>query len=684
MLFPHQKEAIKWMRSIEEQPRIHEDQQCGGILAHEMGLGKTVTMLHFMSLQPPMPMGGLNLVICPKSVLMHWVHEAIHRASFSEAEVFLYYGSNRQTSALHPSVRMVLTTFDIVRTESSHKKTSLLFTQVWKRIVLDEAHRICERNSKTSKSISQLRGCNRWCLTGTPYKNGLSDIVALCKFLKIQPYCKASWWKHNAHNELSLKQWRSSYLHIRQKSTSFLPPLLVNNCSIENTVSEKKVQDTVKSIHLKSENKNKLQEFELLKILRMRQSAVHPFLFLSDAARDHLLHNSPSLTPGTCSACSRLIQESVPMSLLETSNDENSACVSIPDLDVVDGIDKIGNTGNIGNDMELLSSQADVSDDSSPAIDDSIPVSDDSVPVLDDSVPALDVDDGTVPIDWYKGVSKIISDVTLDGDSESHLSEPWCLHFENGTTSLSCAHHSLCDKCAVGTLVCPTCIALGLPQLEEEQWLHSSKTRELLGILQSCVANGDKVVLFSQWTSCLDLVQNMLSHYQLEYCRFDGTVSTIEERSSIVDKFGKSDTIRVMLTSLGAGGEGIDLTCANTVVLLEPYWNSAIEQQAIDRVHRLGQKDVTKVYKLTLQNSVEDWVLELQKLKQQEQHYYLKGTAPVMPDVAPANSSLGKRQQRLLDKVNGANSAVNGSWKKTVPSTLPKKGGGSMLSQFIF
>lgn len=611
MLFPHQKEATKWMNNIESQPRIHEGQPCGGILAHEMGLGKTVTMLTYMSQK-----GGLNLVICPKSVLMHWKSEAVKRALYSEEQLFLYYGNNRkQEGEWNEHTQVVLTTFDIVRMESAMKKSSLLFGTSWSRIVLDEAHRICERSSKTSKSISQLKGCNRWCLTGTPYKNGLSDIVALCKFLKIQPYCKASWWKHNAHNDLNLQMWRSSFVHIRHKSTSFLPPLKVRQRSIVNTLAERNVQNTVRNITLQSENKNKLQEFELLKILRMRQSAVHPFLFLSEAARNHLLFNPPCCTPDHCSACGQQGVSGVPVSSVSEGTKVEE--------------DEFG---------------------------------------LDPEPMFLFPSEGPT-------------------GSAENWTEPWSLHFDKGTTQLTCKDHVLCSKCSVNTLVCPTCIANSLPRCSEDRWLHSSKTRELLSIINKCVSKNNKTVLFSQWTTCLDLVQSMFTHHGIAFCRFDGTVSTLEERSHIVEEFGKSESTLVMLTSLGAGGEGINLTCANTVILLEPYWNSAIEQQAIDRVHRLGQKVVTKVYKLTLQNSVEDWVLDLQKLKQQEQHYYLQGTTPQVPQVPPGNNSLGKRHQRLLDKTTGSGSLINGNWKKTGPAVTTPSGtasSSSMLSQFLF
>ena len=618
MLYPHQVEAIRWMKTTEEQPRLHEMQPRGGILAHEMGLGKTVTMLTHMA-----STSGLNLVVCPKSVLTHWVKEAETRGCFHGPEVFLYYGSNR-SSHLAPGTRLVVTTFDIARTESSHKKTSLLFTTLWERIVLDEAHRIAERNSKTSKSISQLRGFNRWCLTGTPYKNGLSDIVALCKFLKIQPYSKATWWKHNAHHELSLRQWRSLYLHIRYKSASFLAPLKVKHRALEPTEFEAQLQNSIRAIQVRGavESKGKLQEFELLKILRLRQAAVHPWLCLPDAT---MPLDSPS-TPSTCCFAEQQQQQHTP-------SEEALDCKMEQSLDLWD-------TESMAPSMENTAAAAEAITETEAA-----------------------------------AVETLIA--------------PWTVTLNASSTTFYCSQHTLCPKCASTSLVCPVCVC-AFPNANQgaqewkhqgaQEWKHSSKTLELLRIVQKHTLKGHKTVVFSQWTSCLDLIQKMFTFYGIAFCRFDGTVVTLEERTGIVEQFAKSDSTFVMLTSLGAGAEGINLTCASTVVLMEPYWNASIEKQAIDRVHRLGQTQKTRVYKLTLKHSVEDWILRLQQLKEQELEFYLKGTTPVAPQVQPDSTALGKRQQRLLEKTTGG-ASTSGSWKKNIKLTSPKN---NMLSSFIY
>ena len=624
MLYPHQQEAIRWIRSTEEQERLHEEQPRGGILAHEMGLGKTITMLTYISEH-----GGLNLVICPKSVLTNWLREATTKGFFSAEHIFVYYGLNRKSLEVGAQVQLVLTTFDIVRTESAFKKTSLLFTTTWTRIILDEAHRIAERNSKTSKSISQLKGFNRWCLTGTPYKNGLSDIVALCKFLKIQPYSKATWWKHNAHNELSLKQWRSLHLHIRHKSATFLPPMTVRDCALPCTAFEQWVQDTVRGTQLQSENKSKLQEFELLKILRMRQAAVHPLLFLPDDARQYLLfHNSPCSLKGQCSACGKPCVPEACGDSIETEMEEKAA--------------------------HFVSSEEEEEE-------------------LTGSLhfTAVELEEVEVQLSSHP----LSPEPTKVVDEEERV---WCVQNKGLSLQLTCQRHSLCSNCSGNSLICPTCLMDKFVMSGSSSWLHSTKTQKVLDIINK----GRKSVIFSQWTTCLDLLETMCQHYGIPVFRFDGNVSSLDERNNVIEQFASSETVRVLLISLGAGAEGIDLTCADTVVLVEPSWNRAIEKQAIDRVHRLGQKVPTKVYKLTLTNSIEKWITELQHLKQQELDFYLNGKCPepLANDMKPDNSALGKRQQRLFEKTGGTSLHT---WRKTSRTMLREPSKTNMLSSFI-
>jgi SNF2 family DNA or RNA helicase len=117
----------------------------------------------------------------------------------------------------------------------------------------------------------------------------------------------------------------------------------------------------------------------------------------------------------------------------------------------------------------------------------------------------------------------------------------------------------------------------------------------------------------------------MLECMTVAYARFDGRVNSIDERGDIINVFRDEPSCHVLLTSLGAGGEGLNLIFANHVVLMEPYWNCAAEQQAIDRLHRIGQTKVTHVLRLMSKGSIEDWVQVIQRKKTKELERLLCG-----------------------------------------------------------
>jgi SNF2 family DNA or RNA helicase len=110
----------------------------------------------------------------------------------------------------------------------------------------------------------------------------------------------------------------------------------------------------------------------------------------------------------------------------------------------------------------------------------------------------------------------------------------------------------------------------------------------------------------------LDLIEPLLSDNAIPFCRLDGTT---RDRGAVVDRFQSDDGPPVMLLSLRAGGIGLNLTAADHVFLLDPWWNPAVEDQAADRAHRIGQVRPVLVHRLVAQDSVEERMLELQEKK---------------------------------------------------------------------
>lgn len=150
----------------------------------------------------------------------------------------------------------------------------------------------------------------------------------------------------------------------------------------------------------------------------------------------------------------------------------------------------------------------------------------------------------------------------------------------------------------------------------------SSKVEALCEALEDAVADGHKALVFSQWTSFLDLVEPHLQERNIPWSRLDGST---RDRGAVVDTFQSPDGPPVLLLSLTAGGTGLNLTAADHVFLLDPWWNPAVEEQAADRAHRIGQDRPVFVYRLVAKDTVEERVLDLQTRKRQLAESALSG-----------------------------------------------------------
>ncbi|MED6197116.1 hypothetical protein PIB30_053693 [Stylosanthes scabra] len=131
---------------------------------------------------------------------------------------------------------------------------------------------------------------------------------------------------------------------------------------------------------------------------------------------------------------------------------------------------------------------------------------------------------------------------------------------------------------------------------------------------ESTTAGPIKTILFSQWTRMLDLVQASLEQSGIQYSRLDGSMSLAARDRSVKD-FNTEPEVTVMLMSLLAGNLGLNMVAASHVILLDPWWNPKAEDQAIDRVHRIGQTRPVTVTRLTIRDTVEDRILALQERK---------------------------------------------------------------------
>ncbi len=146
----------------------------------------------------------------------------------------------------------------------------------------------------------------------------------------------------------------------------------------------------------------------------------------------------------------------------------------------------------------------------------------------------------------------------------------------------------------------------GVPDFE------SGKFNALKELVTEAIDGGKKILLFGQFREMLSIIRRWLEEEKVNHLYLDGTT---RDRQSLIDQFNNDPTVRLFLISLKAGGTGLNLTAADTVVIYDPWWNPAVESQAVDRAHRIGQSKTVNVYRLVTENSIEQKIMALKARK---------------------------------------------------------------------
>ncbi|KAH6672708.1 SNF2 family domain-containing protein [Plectosphaerella plurivora] len=235
--------------------------------------------------------------------------------------------------------------------------------------------------------------------------------------------------------------------------------------------------------------------------------------------------------------------------------------------------------------------------------------------------------------------------VLLNDENKAILQEALKLFIENQEECPVCfdpldkpvithCKHVFCRACITKVVEiqqkCPMCrnklgeenLLEPLPEAGEEDLdfdaeSQSSKTEALLKILQAtCKDPKSKVIIFSQWTSFLNIIQAQVAAAGYKYTRIDGSMR-VDKRDAAISALDNEPDTRIMLASLAVCSVGLNLVSADTVVLADSWWAPAIEDQAVDRVHRLGQTRPTTVWRLVMEDSVEERVLNIQSEKRE-------------------------------------------------------------------
>lgn len=585
--------------------------QCrGGVLADDMGLGKTVMCLAVASLDAAeVPnvsstatceltdaersnIGGL-LVVAPVSLILQWGSEIEkHFPSHRRPTVHAYHGAGRRCSVEQlRTFGAVLTTYG---TLSSEQEAGPLFQINWRRIILDEAHGIKNRCSRVAQAAYRLRALSRWCVTGTPLQNSIDELFSLAKFLRIDPWSNWAAWRKAVSapldrgrqgNEESMQQALDSARRIvqplllrRTKSTRSpltgellltLPQKHVHLIELQLSPPERdfynalfaKAKAKFDTFVAKGETLAMFTHVFAL-LLRLRQALCHPFLVFA--------RNEPADTDlqGVEQRC---LREMVGTKVESGGLSESFVTGLLDDL----------RKGNLPDCPICCDPPED------PAM---TPCG--HVFCRECALKASTKWAGECPICRRAGALDKKALKVLPGASRF----PSRLLTKLSTTGSGPAEQS------------------------QSNAAYSTKMRELMWRVQADVSSGHRVVVFSQWTSFLDLISPALDAAGIPTRRFDGSLS-LEERGCrvawLMEDAPKATSGRVFLCSLRAGGTGLNLVAASRLYLLDLWWNPAVEEQAIQRVHRIGQTSEVHVFRFVVQDSIDEDLLELQRAKSQ-------------------------------------------------------------------
>ncbi|CCX12492.1 Similar to Uncharacterized ATP-dependent helicase C582.10c; acc. no. Q10332 [Pyronema omphalodes CBS 100304] len=626
-LLPHQVNGLKFLQDKEE------DKVKGGILADDMGLGKTIQSIALILSRPhpKYPIGSEiafedmpeeykekaaeipkevkkgTLVIAPLGLIKQWESELVtHISSSHSLRILVHHGPSRtQDPRVLRRYDVVITTYDTIRSEHTNSTESSpigCFGLHWWRIICDEAHTIKNKSAKVTQACYALDAQYRWCLTGTPIQNNLDELYSLFRFLRIKPFCEFAAWKdmiarpmqqgktkiamERLRGVLGLMMLRRTKEILKASKQITMPDRKMEKVEAEfggeekafYTGLEERSDEALKKLMKQSGGKNsaEMTTKTLVLLLRLRQACNHPSLLtggiqgadfvLPTGAKkvkpedeDELtaLMGGVTLESTNCEVC-----------LVELNEDQRrnralrcDACdASIKNVERGLGSKK---AKSAKPSVAAPKTEAPRRRGRKVVLD-----SDDEEEEEATPEPELETEEEPAPAD----------DDADDSDDYD---------YEEGDG----------------------------PRL-----VPSTKIKALLKILLKEKKERNKTIVFSDWPSFFDLIEPFLLQKGIAFTRYDGKMKNDHREASLrrlrgVGEFEGKEWCGVLLCSLRCGALGLNLTCASRVVILEPYWNPFIEEQAIDRVHRIGQTSDVVIYKLTIVNSVEERILKLQDAK---------------------------------------------------------------------
>ncbi|KAI0871044.1 hypothetical protein GGS24DRAFT_510180 [Hypoxylon argillaceum] len=541
----------------------------GGIIADTMGLGKTLTMIALVatdldaSAEHRTQVGGQHQVIPRVDTTLIIIPPPCTHVFQDCLKWCRHHDKNRIDSSKElSSQNIVLTTYHTVSAEWKAYKNdqiSLLFSVEWKRVILDEAHFIRNSSATMARAVCALSASSRWAVSGTPVQNRLADLASLLKFIQAHPYSDIKRFETDISS-----LWKSGKDEEAIKKLQYLSACLILRRAkgTINLPPKKDLLCPVEFLPVERESYEILKEKAILSIdeaISGQHGSSRPGVYANALQRIESLRLFSDL--GLQYHARHEIQ-----------SDNNWSRIAQQAFNSKRGIEP------------LFCMQCSLS--------------------LDFPELLLDEPDSGTPDPQFSSCMKFICSDCIRKLKRDNL-------------AVGCGHKPACPMASVSTgrdvFEETLDTTLSVPSLSPRL---SSKVEALITDLKS-LPKETKCVVFSTWRLTLDLVKAGLDQSSIESIRFDGKVPQ-NERGPVVDRFRTDPKIRVMLLTLSCGAVGKAFTSVETEGdLTLKLRNPTLEEQALARIHRLGQtKEVTTV-RLFMRDSFEEEVMKVQDVKKQ-------------------------------------------------------------------
>ncbi|KAK5944113.1 putative ATPase [Knufia obscura] len=581
----YQLEGLEWLKTL------WMNGLCG-ILADEMGLGKTVQAISLIAFFKENNISGPFLVAAPLSTVRNWVEE--FKRWTPEINTVLYHGSKPEREEIrkkHMKMQqqgkfefpVVITSYEICMNDKN-----FLANYKWRYIVVDEGHRLKNMNCKLIKELMTYNSANRLLITGTPLQNNIAELWSLLHFLLPEVFNDLDsferWFDFSSVLDDKDSDTKSSKRKNNLVSTmhAILKPFLLRRVKtdVESTLPPKR--EYILYAPLTNEQKDIYKEI----------LAGTARTYLEDKAVERIEARSRTASLKRKANDSR---HSTPVKATKTSRATtpatNASRADTPGSTASTGSTRRGrkaarrNYEEIG-DREFNSRLRQVEKGQDADLNGNNPSSSE----IDSEEEASQERSKTLKLAKQEIASKKLQNPVMQARLACNSPHNFYWPFSSG------------DPDADGDL--------DLPPLDETLVTASGKLLLLDTLLPNLLSGNHKILIFSQFKTTLDILETYCDTLrEWPVCRIDGSISQDDRYEQITSFNSPKSEHKIFLLSTRAGGQGINLAAADTVILFDSDWNPQQDLQAMDRAHRIGQTRPVIVYRFATRGTVEETLL---------------------------------------------------------------------------